>query len=460
MKEKEEMNKLMEEEDLKGLEEEIDNAVDRLFVEKKRGRGESFTMESPLEEPSSKPSPSEPSIKPPLFEPEVKPLPLEPSIKPSISEPPLFEPTVEAHSLEPSTESSISEPFEKAVLLEPSFEFEKELEAEKSPDAPPAPAVPVPFLKAIERMEAQLLSLEWEITGEKLKNAKEDVRALKELLKQKADLTAILNNMESVLDHMAKNEDEIQPSWIKFLLDSKESLKLLMKKERDGEIGIYKQLVYLGIEARFSCLEGMKNTQTNQPPLKETVVEMSVAPAAGEKKIEEMSKRVDSFMQRVEGIFGTMQQQISRIERAIQTAPSPGVETRSPVSNITIFKVDEKLFGVESEKVFKLFKVPKTFEEKYSDQQKIRLRNFEVRMVDLKKLLDIPAREGAAKEEVRVLTVKEDGGYKGFMVDQVLKKLSASSERRGDGEGYFSGVIHFTYQEQPVEIPILDLKKF
>jgi len=42
----------------------------------------------------------------------------------------------------------------------------------------------------------------------------------------------------------------------------------------------------------------------------------------------------------------------------------------------------------------------------------------------------------------------------------VLKKLSTLSERGRGAGGYFSGVIHITYQEQPVEIPILDLKKF
>jgi hypothetical protein len=48
--------------------------------------------------------------------------------------------------------------------------------------------------------------------------------------------------------------------------------------------------------------------------------------------------------------------------------------------SITIFKVDEKLFGVETEKVFKLFKVPSTFHERYSDQEKVRLKDFEVRI--------------------------------------------------------------------------------
>ena len=42
-------------------------------------------------------------------------------------------------------------------------------------------------------MEAQLLSLEWEITEEKLKKTKEEVLALRELMKQKADITSILS---------------------------------------------------------------------------------------------------------------------------------------------------------------------------------------------------------------------------------------------------------------------------
>ena len=71
--------------------------------------------------------------------------------------------------------------------------------------------------------------------------------------------------MEKVLIHMIKNEENIQPPWIKFLLDSKETIKLLMRKETEGEINIYKQLAYLGIEARFSCLEGMKEAKIIQP---------------------------------------------------------------------------------------------------------------------------------------------------------------------------------------------------
>ncbi len=474
------MDKLMEEEDLKGLEEEIDNAVDRLFVERKRSPEESLVMESPLAEPTLTPSTLEPPIRPPVFESPIKPQPFEPSIESPILElmesplaeptlkPPALEPSitspvlespVKPHVLEPSIKPSTLQPV-KSSLLEPSYEFEKSLDEERPVHAPSAPSpapVPVPFLKAIERMEAQLLSLEWEITREKLEKAKEEALALKELLKQKADITAILDSMESVLNHMIKNEEDIRPPWIKFLLDSKDTLKLLMRKEMGGEINIYKQLAYLGIEARFSCLEGMKDTKTSHPLSKEGEVQAPGLSVSGEKKIGEMSETVHLFMKRVEEIFGTIQQQIVKLEESSRKLPAISVEARSPSFNVTIFKIDERLFGVESEKVFKLFKVPKTFGEKYSDQQRIRLRDFEVKMVDLEKLLDI--QERGARDQIRILTVKENGEYKGFMVDEVLKRVSILSERRREGGGYFSGVFPFNYQQQAVEIPILDLKK-
>ena len=409
------MDKMMGEEDLKGLEEEIDDAVDRLFVEKKRGAVESFLMESPL---------LEPPLRSPVLEPSMKPPTLEPSMKPS--------------------------------LLEPSYEMENNFELESSLRPP---SIPIPFLKSIEKMEAQLLSLEWEITEEKLKKTREEVLSLRELLKQKADMVSILSCMEKVLSHMIKNEENIRPPWIKFLLDSKETIKLLMRKETEDEINIYKQLAYLGIEARFFCLEGLKDTAITLPPFisGEERGRAEIA-TRGEKKIEETLNKMNLFSEKMDEISKKMGLYLFKIGQMTQKLSEPLGEARPLPVNITIFKVDEKLFGVESEKVFKLFKVPNTFQEKYSNQQKIRLRDFEVKMINLKKIFFIPG--GESKGGIKILAVKDNVGYKGFMVDQVLKKLSILPEKGGEVGEYFSGVIHSTYQEQPVEIPILDLNKF
>lgn len=429
------MDKILGEEDLKGLEEEIDNAVDRLFVEKKKGGVESFLKET---------APITPPLKPPVLKPPVTP--------------PSFEPFTEPMVVEPLIDSPMPEATAEPSLLEPSLEMENIFDFESSTPSPPPPP-PVPFLKSIDKMEAQLLSLEWEITDEKLKTTREEVLALREVLKQKADISTVLSNMEKVLTHMIRNEEQIQPSWIKFLLDAKETIKLLMKKETEREIQTYKQLAYLGIDARFACLEGMKEPKAVLPVLpREEGMDQKGISVLGEKKIEEMSYQMNSFMEKVEDIFNTMKQQLSRLEESMRTSPAlPEERSAKPVS-LTIFKVEKKLFGVESEKVFKLFKVPNTFQEKYSNQEKIRLRDVEVKMVNLKKIFSIPGEEPAG--QMRILTVKDNGEYIGLMVDQVLKKLSTPSEKGEPESDYFSGVIHSTYLEQPVEIPILDLKKF
>ncbi len=81
------MDKMPGEEDFKGLEEEIDDAVDRLFVENKRGGAKTFSTQSPLLEPSLSPPTPQPSMKSPAREPSVKPPDLEPFMQPSTLKP-------------------------------------------------------------------------------------------------------------------------------------------------------------------------------------------------------------------------------------------------------------------------------------------------------------------------------------------------------------------------------------
>jgi hypothetical protein len=446
------MDKVIEEEDFKGLDEEIDDAVDRLFIDNKRGSGKRNPMESPALKAPLKSIIEEPSIKSSTSEPSMESLPVEPAMESPISE--------------SFTKPSIAEPSMKPSFLEPSFEFEleknlpseKNLDLETTPRPPSPPSPLLQFSKSIDNMEAQLLSLEWEISEEKLKKTREEIIALRELLKQKPDLSSILSDMEKVLSHMIENEENIRPSWIKILLDSKETIKLLARGETEGEINTYKQLAYLGIEARFSSLEGLKESKSVQLSLaKGETIEKADHPPLGEKKIEDMSNKINLFMVNVEEMFKTMKQQISRLEETTRKSAAPPVEVIPKTVNITIFRIDKKLFGVESEKVFKLFKVPTTLQKRYSNQERIQFKDFELKMINLNKTLAIPRSE--PKGEIRILAVKDNGGYKGFMVDQVVKKVSAPSEKEGKAGEYFSGIIHSTYQERSVEIPILDLRK-
>jgi hypothetical protein len=157
-------------------------------------------------------------------------------------------------------------------------------------------------------------------------------------------------------------------------------------------------------------------------------------------------------------LYQKMDAFLLKMDRGSTQPAEPPIAIRSVPMNITIFKVEERLLGVESDKIYKLFKVPLDHQDRYVDQQKIRLKDFEVRLIDLRKVFSIP--KGSRKAEIKILAVNEDGEYKGLMVDQVLERLTTEMETGGKYGEYFTGITRWTYQERPTEISILNLKKF
>lgn len=405
------MEKIINEEELKILEEEIDQAVDRLFVEKKKPPADAFSAEAIPFESLPKPPPS------------AKPSPPKPSPQPS--------------------------PIETSYEMEKSIEFEQIF-------APP-PLEPSPS-KWLDKIESRLLSLEWEITEENLSDTKGEVIALKDTLKENPNALSILNLMEKALDTMIQSKGNVHPSFIQFLLDSKETLRLLLEAEKDREIRIFKQLAFKGIEARFACLEPnrqvVKEPPSPQPEIGEHGLEIL---ELLEEKIGKISDQVDSFSKRVEESLQKIQGSLLEMDQRIKNHLGSSIREKGLMAQVLIFKVSGRLFGIESQKVVKLFKLPYPLCEKYANSKKLQLRNLEVNMVNLKKIFSL---EGEyPSKEVRILAVKEDGEVKGLMIDEIIKSLSAQPKIQKTAEQYFSGMIHWTYQDQPVEVPILDLTK-
>ncbi|MBM4339009.1 MAG: hypothetical protein FJ110_05660 [Deltaproteobacteria bacterium] len=406
-KEKRMEEKLIIEEDLKGLEKEIDAAVDRLFVEKS---GE------PLKNAAVIPSLS--------------------SINETVLE-------IEPEGIEKEVEWELSAP-------EPEI-----------PLTPVAPITPVASLSVdpLEPLETQLLSLEWEITNENLVKTAKEVLELKGTFKENRDISSVLNRMKAVLNFMIQNEEGIQPHWIQMLLDSKETIKLLLRDETEKEIGIYKRLALAGMEARFSSLEEISGV-TPKPISASTVKEEERAPASliGSELTEKIAGRVESFSAKLDEMMEKLNQHLSVHE---ETRKSPGtlpVHDNLIKTKITVFKIGEKLLGVESHKVFKLFKVPVSLRENLNEIPTFRLQGLEVRMVDLENLFPVP--ESERGEERQILILKEDGTYKGLLIDRVLNRLSGSMEQGETSNGHLLGMIRWTYKDLPIRIPVLDLEKF
>ncbi len=406
------MEKILDEDELKILEEEIDQAVDRLFVEKKKTPTDAFSPESISFEPSSEPPP------------QAQPSPPKPSPQP---------------------------PFiETSYQVEPSSGLEQIL-------APP-PSMPSPP-KWLDKLESRLLSLEWEITKENLLATKEEVIDLKRTFKENPSALSILKLMEKALESMIQSEGNIHPSFIQFLLDSKETLRLLLEEERDKEIRIYKQLAFKGMEARFACLEPFQQV-IKEPP--------SVQPEAGKQGVEfiellenriwKISDQIDSFSKRVEESLKRIQGSLEEIDRRIKNHLESLPKEKGQMAQVLIFKVNGRLFGIENQQVVKLFKLPYPLYEKYANCKRLQLKHLEVKMINLKEVFSIEG-EIPPAEEVRILTVKDDGELKGLRIDEIIKRASAQLKIQKTEGQYFSGMIEWTYQDQVVEIPILNLTK-
>ncbi len=466
------------EDDIKELEDEIDSAVDRLFVDKKSALTDKLSTgplphESPIDKKgtltemlSTEPLPHESPVdkKSTLTEMlSTEPLPHESPVdkKSTLTEMLSTEPLPHESTIDKESATADALSIESLVFETPS---EPVKPSDREGSFRPSPKTP-PYLKLFEKMETQLLSLEWEITRDNLQKTKDEVLALRDVFSERPDINSVLNLMEKVLVHMIKNGEHIQPPQIKFLLDSKEAIKLLMKKETSSEINTYKQLIFGGIGARFLCLEGLKETR-GKPSFSAANEERAVneIPRAWEERADEILEKMALFSKKLDEILKRFEYDLSRFGEMSRRVPEKVFERKLLPLEITIFKIDDKLFGIESQKVFKLFKLPSAYRNKIFGQQRIRLKEFEIQMVDLKKVFSTQSK--ARKRlptgrpgEIQLLTVREDGEYKGLVVDQLLKKLSAEADMNKDYGEYFLGIVHWTYQEKAVKIPILNLKR-
>ncbi len=438
------MDKKINEEDLKALDEEIDKAIGEMFVPKA----------GMIEPPSPPPAFLEPS---PVTE--AKPAaPVKPSLE-----------MMESSMLELSSE------MEKSFdAIPPSAEEEEEIlrPAEDwmaAPPAPPPPSIspePVEVRPSLERLEGQLLTLEWEINKEHLERTKQEVRALKQGADGGSPALAILACMERVLDRMISHGDTISPAFFKFLTDAKETLKLFLEKDPLRGIEPYERLLLEGIEARAMCLE---------LPSASGAIAASALPVEGTPRddsgglggsaVEEIVARMSAYFGKVEGSLrkvdehlaslGTWMRQGSPSAERQGGAPEP---LRPAAMSLTLVRVDERVFGVPSDKVFKLFKIPPSRVREVIRQPRLRLKEMDVKIADLRDLFSMP---GSWQEKnPRLLIVQDAGTYKGLVVEQVLPRISLTSGTERASGPYSCGTFRWTWEGRSVEVSILDVSQF
>ncbi len=313
-----------------------------------------------------------------------------------------------------------------------------------------------PPLRSLDRLESHLLSLEWEVSRENLNKSIQEIQELQGSFREDPEIFSVLDRMARLLHQMLKNEEKIEPSLIKILLDSKETLKLLMRREK-GEIEIYKKLAYAGIEARFSWIE-----ETFRSKLKPQGSPIEIHPEMDSirKQIEEVLSRMVSFSQRLDEILQKISDHLCAHEKEGRPQKDVFPEEKSSTLKVTVLKIGETLVGVESDKVFKLFKVPESLIGRLVQLSRIRIRGFDVKMIPLGKILPIEDKDLSGEKQI--LMVRDDGEFKGLVIDRVLNRLSIPFGRLEGStmEESLLGRFQWIYQDHQEEIPVLDLSKY
>jgi hypothetical protein len=439
------MDKKIDEEDLKALDEEIDKAIGKMFVPKDPSLIQTLSPKAPSFEPS--------------FESEAKPAA---AAKPS------FE-MMESSILELSSEMEKSfdaiPPSEEEEIFRP-VDDERAAPSAPAPPPPPVSLEPLDARTSLERLEGHLLTLEWEINKENLEKTKQEVRALKQGGEGGAPAASILACMEKVLNRMISHGDAISPAFTKFLMDSKETLKLFLGKEAERGIEPYQRLVLEGIEARFTCLElSSGGPATAALSLQAEEMPREDSKDLGGTAVEEIVARMSAYYEKVETGLKKVNDHLALLGEWVRHAPA-SLETKRGVPealgpagmSLTLVRVDEKFFGVPSDKVFKLFRIPLSRGREVINQPSIRLKEMDVKIADLRKLFSLA---GSWKEkEPRLLIVQHAGKYKGLVIEQVLPRISFTSGVERASAPYSCGTLRWTYEGRPVEVLILDVSQF
>lgn len=352
--------------------------------------------------------------------------------------------------LEQEIDSAVDRLFRDKVELQVGAEESSFLE----PTALVEPRTPSTKPGPLEGLEAHLLQLEWEVTSENLRKSQQEIRALKREFQENLRILSILERMEGVLQRMIEKGGAVEPSFMKFLLDGKEAIKFL-SKPAEGPAAPYQQLLCEGLEARATLLlsPGVGLSEPTPSPLGKRPYDDTGS--HGWKKFEDLIEALRITSEKMDGILSRMEGLLIRIEDVKAVPESVGIGEHQPLP-VTVFKAYGKLYGVESEKIYKVFKAPENIWAKYQGVRRIRVRDQEVRLVDLGELFPLEETKGIYGGE-RMLLVRQGQECIALRIEEVLKRLSAASLTRAERSGSpVMGHIRWRFEDQSVDVPVLD----
>lgn len=364
--------------DLSDLEKEIDATVDNLLVEKE----DRINPSPPL-----KAQPQAPPQTPPQSPPQAPPPPSHPSLSEKIDIP---------DTLSPSTPH---------VQTSQSFSGK--------------------FHEKLEEVEAQLLTLEWDINSKHLNNAITHLQDLRKHSHLGNELEKVIILIQKVLYQLILDESKLTPSALKFLQKSWKAVKGMTDERFSLEID--KKTLVGDLIAEFQRLkigEGISQEKTKTVEgtgtLEERIMRREEGAEANSQQKAQMSLvALDKFMSKLEKLvlvvseerkkWEDIHQEIIKFKAEIQTQLRPEQKIQKEMQNaelipqdeyqtsdfnlkhvaqtpsmaVSLFVVSGVIFGLSEKQIVRTFPIKKWVSDFFVEKGKVKLKNREVPLFNL-----------------------------------------------------------------------------
>jgi chemotaxis protein histidine kinase CheA len=401
------------------LESEIDQAIDSLFVEKS-GRLEKTSSSSvssmPKEPPKADPEPQTGKAKPGGLENEIddaienlfvekgdrsETAPTAP-IDQTVSEPPV--PDIASLSEKSETGSSSSGP--KVGVDRPTRE------------EGPIMRDPHPSERNIENLETHLLSLEWEINRDLIDKVISELGFLKKANQNNRAVFQVTDVMEKVAHSLAKDEMNITPESLRFLLEAKDGIKLLTGEFKDRDD--YKTVILSGILARYQLMHEPEKTPT---PAKEQGDMRSETEVVGvAKALRELSEELRGEIR-----------QLGRIAQELQQGRRSQAVSDETVGAV-LFESCGRVFAVEKENLVRSVQIPFRMVRTVWRDKEIRIRGVRLPLVNLFRLFKVKGQVEA--KDRPVVVIKKGDRTLAILADRLLSKKDIPLKHIREEKGF------------------------
>ena len=334
----------------------------------------------------------------------------------------------------------------------------------------------------LEEVEAQLLTLEWDISSKHINNAITRLQDLRKLYHVGDELEKVIVLIQKVLQQLMLDESTLTPAALKFLQKSWKAIKGMTDERFSFEID--KDLLVRELIAEFQKLrideapqERIARREVQPAPMEPTGLgeeRPAQQPSAKGQipfaeldnfmnKIENLVEVINEERQRLASIYQEIthfkddlqnklsseenlqkksQEEIVELDKRLATEPyspsdlelQPSIDT--PILAVSLFKVSGVIFGLPEKQIMRSFPIKKWVSEFFIERGKVKLKNNEIPLFNICQVFKL---KPSTEENPHVLLLKgRENHPAAVIIDQAISQEEIEFQSI-EGKPYISG---------------------